>query len=203
MSKSTPYTSQAYKVADPGNKLLSVKAVGNLTMYRLLDDAKTCALSAGLSCASGLCLCRPARAACFVFADLALPWSLTSSSVRHRAYYFIVPSSSRCEESTWTVSAALCMQVSKSMPFDWIEEKWKEGFYITALATFHTRCAVVVSQYADLVGQTVELRTKASDSHRTEITIVKGFGEDSKGVYGTYINQHALMLVPCSQCAYS
>jgi len=47
--------------------------------------------------------------------------------------------------------------VSDSFPFKWINKKWKEGFYITCMATAHTRWAVVMSRNAEFVDQCVEL----------------------------------------------
>ena len=48
-------------------------------------------------------------------------------------------------------------QVSDSFPFKWINKKWKEGFYVTSMATSHTRWAVVMSRNAGFVDQCVEL----------------------------------------------
>lgn len=48
-------------------------------------------------------------------------------------------------------------QVSDSFPFKWINKKWKEGFYVTSMATTHTRWAVVMSRGAPYVDQCVEL----------------------------------------------
>lgn len=48
-------------------------------------------------------------------------------------------------------------KVSDSFPFKWINKKWKEGFYITCMATSHTRWAVVMSRNAEFVDQCVEL----------------------------------------------
>jgi len=47
--------------------------------------------------------------------------------------------------------------VSDSFPFKWINKKWKEGFYVTAMATSHTRWAVVMSRNAGFIDQCVEL----------------------------------------------
>ena len=47
--------------------------------------------------------------------------------------------------------------MSDSFPFKWINKKWKEGFYVTAMATSHTRWAVVMSRNAGFVDQCVEL----------------------------------------------
>jgi hypothetical protein len=48
-------------------------------------------------------------------------------------------------------------QVSDSFPFKWINKKWKEGFYVTSMATSHTRWAVVMSRNAGFVDHCVEL----------------------------------------------
>ena len=53
--------------------------------------------------------------------------------------------------------AVLALQVSDSFPFKWINKKWKEGFYVTSMATSHTRWAVVMSRNAGFVDQCVEL----------------------------------------------
>ena len=47
----------------------------------------------------------------------------------------------------------LFLQVSDSFPFKWINKKWKEGFYVTSMATSHTRWAVVMSRNAGFVDQ--------------------------------------------------
>ena len=47
--------------------------------------------------------------------------------------------------------------MSDSFPFKWINKKWKEGFYVTSMATSHTRWAVVMSRNAGFVDQCVEL----------------------------------------------
>jgi hypothetical protein len=44
-------------------------------------------------------------------------------------------------------------QVSDSFPFKWINKKWKEGFYVTSMATSHTRWAVVMSRNAGYIDQ--------------------------------------------------
>ena len=49
------------------------------------------------------------------------------------------------------------LQVSDSFPFKWINKKWKEGFYVTSMATSHTRWAVVMSRNAGFVDQCMEL----------------------------------------------
>eukprot|EP00955_Chlamydomonas_euryale_P100248 365271-Chlamydomonas_euryale.AAC.7 len=51
--------------------------------------------------------------------------------------------------SCTTASADACMQ--------WINKKWKEGFYVTSMTTSHTRWAVVMSRNAGFVDQCVEL----------------------------------------------
>ena len=51
----------------------------------------------------------------------------------------------------------LHVQVSDSFPFKWINKKWKEGFYVTSMATSHTRWAVVMSRNAGYIDQCVEL----------------------------------------------
>uniref|UniRef100_A0A0E0BYM9 non-specific serine/threonine protein kinase n=2 Tax=Oryza meridionalis TaxID=40149 RepID=A0A0E0BYM9_9ORYZ len=48
-------------------------------------------------------------------------------------------------------------KVSDSFPFKWINKKWKEGFYVTALATAGSRWAVVMSRNAGFTHQVVEL----------------------------------------------
>lgn len=49
--------------------------------------------------------------------------------------------------------AGCTAQVSDSFPFKWINKKWKEGFYVTSMATSHTRWAVVMSRNAGFVDQ--------------------------------------------------
>lgn len=43
--------------------------------------------------------------------------------------------------------------MSDSFPFKWINKKWKEGFYVTSMATSHTRWAVVMSRNAGYIDQ--------------------------------------------------
>lgn len=49
-------------------------------------------------------------------------------------------------------------QVSDSFPFKWINKKWKEGFYVTSMATSHTRWAVVMSRNAGYIDQVLFCR---------------------------------------------
>jgi len=49
------------------------------------------------------------------------------------------------------------LQVSDSFPFKWINKKWKEGFYVTSMATSQARWAVVMSRNAGFIDQCVEL----------------------------------------------
>lgn len=44
-------------------------------------------------------------------------------------------------------------KVSESFPFKWINKKWREGFYVTAMATAGTRWAIVVSRGAGFSDQ--------------------------------------------------
>lgn len=44
-------------------------------------------------------------------------------------------------------------KVSESFPFKWINKKWREGFYVTAMATSGTRWAIVVSRGAGFSDQ--------------------------------------------------
>jgi hypothetical protein len=37
-------------------------------------------------------------------------------------------------------------KVSDSFPFKWINKKWREGFYVTAMATAGSRWAIVMSR---------------------------------------------------------
>jgi len=48
-------------------------------------------------------------------------------------------------------------KVSDSFPFKWINKKWKEGFYVTAMATAGSRWAAVMSRNAGFSAQVVEL----------------------------------------------
>jgi hypothetical protein len=53
---------------------------------------------------------------------------------------------------TYTLQPSI-VQVSDSFPFKWINKKWKEGFYVTSMATSHTRWAVVMSRNAGYIDQ--------------------------------------------------
>ncbi|KAJ7965924.1 putative Casein kinase [Quillaja saponaria] len=48
-------------------------------------------------------------------------------------------------------------KVSDSFPFKWINKKWREGFYVTAMGTAGSRWAVVMSRGAGFSDQVVEL----------------------------------------------
>ncbi|TKY64449.1 Casein kinase I isoform alpha [Spatholobus suberectus] len=48
-------------------------------------------------------------------------------------------------------------KVSDSFPFKWINKKWREGFYVTAMATSGQRWGVVMSRGAGFSDQVVEL----------------------------------------------
>ncbi|KAI3964446.1 hypothetical protein MKX01_007136 [Papaver californicum] len=48
-------------------------------------------------------------------------------------------------------------KVSDAFPFKWINKKWKEGFYVTSMATAGSRWAVVMSRNAGFSDQVVEL----------------------------------------------
>jgi hypothetical protein len=48
--------------------------------------------------------------------------------------------------------------VSDSFPFKWINKKWREGFYVTSMATAGSRWGVVMSRnagFSDQVGNVV------------------------------------------------
>ncbi|KAL2318196.1 hypothetical protein Fmac_032072 [Flemingia macrophylla] len=48
-------------------------------------------------------------------------------------------------------------KVSDSFPFKWINKKWREGFYVTSMATAGSRWAIVMSRGAGFSDQVVEL----------------------------------------------
>ncbi|CAK9153505.1 unnamed protein product [Ilex paraguariensis] len=48
-------------------------------------------------------------------------------------------------------------KVSDSFPFKWINKKWREGFYVTSMATSGSRWGVVMSRGAGFQDQVVEL----------------------------------------------
>jgi len=59
--------------------------------------------------------------------------------------------------SPGTQYAQQSYKVSDSFPFKWINKKWREGFYVTAMATAGSRWAVVMSRNAGFTAQVVEL----------------------------------------------
>ncbi|XP_042382743.1 casein kinase 1-like protein HD16 isoform X1 [Zingiber officinale] len=59
--------------------------------------------------------------------------------------------------SQGTQYAQQSYKVSESFPFKWINKKWKEGFFVTAMATAGSRWAVVMSRNAGFSDQVVEL----------------------------------------------
>ena len=46
-------------------------------------------------------------------------------------------------------------KVSDSFPYKWINKKWKEGFYVTAMATSGSRWGVVMSRGAGFAKQVI------------------------------------------------
>ncbi|KAL6212540.1 hypothetical protein ACLB2K_017758 [Fragaria x ananassa] len=48
-------------------------------------------------------------------------------------------------------------KVGESFPFKWINKKWREGFFVTAMATAGSRWAIVMSRGAGFSDQVVEL----------------------------------------------
>uniref|UniRef100_A0A0E0JIK8 non-specific serine/threonine protein kinase n=1 Tax=Oryza punctata TaxID=4537 RepID=A0A0E0JIK8_ORYPU len=48
-------------------------------------------------------------------------------------------------------------KVSDTFPFKWINKKWRDGFYVTSMATAGSRWAVVMSRNAGFSDQVVEL----------------------------------------------
>ncbi|KAM7459349.1 hypothetical protein LguiA_036343 [Lonicera macranthoides] len=48
-------------------------------------------------------------------------------------------------------------KVSESFPFKWINKKWREGFYVTSMATSGSRWAIIMSHGAGFLDQVVEL----------------------------------------------
>jgi serine/threonine protein kinase len=48
-------------------------------------------------------------------------------------------------------------KVSDSFPFKWINKKWKEGFFVTSMATSGSRWGIVMSRGAPFTDQVVEL----------------------------------------------
>ncbi|KAF8393432.1 hypothetical protein HHK36_021676 [Tetracentron sinense] len=59
--------------------------------------------------------------------------------------------------SKGTQYAQQSYKVSDSFPFKWINKKWREGFYVTSMATAGTRWGVVMSRGAGFSDQVVEL----------------------------------------------
>jgi len=55
--------------------------------------------------------------------------------------------------SPGTQYAQQSYKVSDTFPFKWINKKWKEGFYVTAMATAGSRWAVVMSRNAGFSSQ--------------------------------------------------
>ncbi|KAJ6830957.1 casein kinase 1-like protein HD16 isoform X1 [Iris pallida] len=59
--------------------------------------------------------------------------------------------------SKGTQFAQQSYKVSDSFPFKWINKKWREGFYVTAMATAGSRWGIVMSRNAGFSDQVVEL----------------------------------------------
>lgn len=50
-----------------------------------------------------------------------------------------------------------CVQVSDSFPYEWIKKKWREGFFVTAMATSSQQWAVVMSRTSGYLDQAVSV----------------------------------------------
>jgi hypothetical protein len=48
-------------------------------------------------------------------------------------------------------------KVSDTFPYKWINKKWRDGFYVTSMATAGSRWAVVVSRNAGFSDQVLVL----------------------------------------------
>ena len=48
-------------------------------------------------------------------------------------------------------------KVSESFPFKWINKKWREGFYVSSMATAGSRWAIVMSRGAGFSDQVLLL----------------------------------------------
>ncbi|XXG48122.1 hypothetical protein AAC387_Pa02g2648 [Persea americana] len=59
--------------------------------------------------------------------------------------------------SKGTQYAQQSYKVSDSFPFKWINKKWREGFFVTSMATAGSRWGVVMSRNAGFTDQVVEL----------------------------------------------
>ncbi|KAI5675161.1 hypothetical protein M9H77_06111 [Catharanthus roseus] len=59
--------------------------------------------------------------------------------------------------SKGTMYSQQSYKVSDSFPFKWINKKWKEGFFVTSMATAGSRWAIVMSRNAGFRDQVVEL----------------------------------------------
>lgn len=63
-------------------------------------------------------------------------------------------------------------KVSDSFPFKWINKKWREGFYVTAMATSGSRWGVVMSRGSGFSDQVIfrsfASTTKWQYSYRTD-----------------------------------
>ena len=47
----------------------------------------------------------------------------------------------------------LLVQVSDSFPYEWIKKKWREGFFVTCMATANTQWAVIMSRTPGIISQ--------------------------------------------------
>jgi hypothetical protein len=47
--------------------------------------------------------------------------------------------------------------VSDSFPYEWIKKKWREGFFVTAMATANTQWAVIMSRTQGILSQVIDL----------------------------------------------
>ena len=44
-------------------------------------------------------------------------------------------------------------QVSDSFPYEWIKKKWREGFYVTCMATATNQWAIIMSRTSGISEQ--------------------------------------------------
>jgi hypothetical protein len=69
-------------------------------------------------------------------------------------------------------------KVSDSFPFKWINKKWKEGFYVTSMATSGSRWAIVMSRNAGF-----------SDQVRCSYQMLKSMKRSKMSVWVVYLKE--------------
>ena len=138
MSKGTPYTQQSYKA--------------RILRHDQLRDTRR---------ASTPCLLLIIHLQSRMWSSREACWRWPCAQTERQLECPCLPHEPACVELSGIIVCGAA-QVSDSFPFKWINKKWKEGFYVTSMATSHTRWAVVMSRNAGFIDQVTPAATMST-----------------------------------------